>query len=103
MAALSNDKITTIWVEGNADRWGLFRVRNMTPTGSSSSADTWDASTYFAGAVEVGTFLIGTSTAVGTIVSSTATVVSFVVGSATNVSGFVMLRGQASTGYLVGT
>ena len=100
MAALSNDKITTIWVEGNADRWGLFRVRNMNPTGSSSSADTWDASVYFAGTIEVGTFLVGTSTAIGTIVSSTAAVVSFVIATTTAASGFFLLRGQASTGYL---
>ena len=75
----------------------------MTPTGSSSSADTWDASTYFAGTLEVGTWLTGQSTAIGVIVSSTATVVSFVLAGTTAASGFFLLRGQSSTGYLAGS
>ena len=102
MAALSDDKITVVWVEGNADRWGLFRVRNFNVATTSSAADTWDASRYFAVAIEVGSFITGATTRVGTIVSSTAAVVSFVDASAasTGVSGFLTLRGQASTGYL---
>lgn len=97
MAALSNDRVTAIWVEGNADRWGIFRVRNF------NTADTWDASTYFAGSVEVGTFLTGQSTAIGTITSSTAAVVTFTLAGSTAATAFLTLRGQASTGYLAGS
>ena len=104
MAALSNDKVTVIWVEGNADRSGFFRVRNFNAAATSSAADTWDASTYFAGSVEVGTFITGVSTAIGVIVSTTAAVLSFVLtGGTTGASGFLVVRGQASTGYLAGS
>ena len=101
MAAISNDRVTVLWVEGNADRTLLARVRNFNVATTSSAADTWDASTYFAVAIEVGSFITGASTRVGTIVSSTAAVVSFVDASAasTGVSGFLALRGQASTGF----
>ena len=101
MAAISQGNVTALWVEGNADRWGTFRVRSFNAAATSSAADTWDASTYFSGTVEVGTFLTGVSTAVGVIVSTTAAVVSFVITSGTtNASAFLTLRGQASTGYL---
>ena len=100
MTAISADRVTVLWVEGNADRWGMFRVRNFNAAATSSAADTLDLSTYFAGTVEVGTFLTGASTAVGTVVSSTAGVLSLVITSgSTAVSGFLTARGQASTGY----
>lgn len=100
MGAISSDKVTVLWVEGNADRWGLFRIRNFNAAATSSAADTWDASTYFAGTVEVSSFLTGASTAIGVVVSSTAAVLSLVITSgSTSVSGFLTARGQASTGY----
>lgn len=102
MAAISNDKVTVLWVEGNGDRWGDFRVRGLNAAATSSAADTWDASTYFQGSIEVGTFITGVSTAIGVIVSSTAAVVSFVLtGGTTGASAFFTLRGQASTGFTV--
>ena len=97
MAALSNDRVTVIWVEGNADRWGVFRVRNF------NTADTWDASAYFAGSPETFTFLTGASTAIGTVTTTTAAVLTLTLAGSTAVSGFLTVRGQASTGYLVGT
>ena len=104
MAAIGQDRVTVIWVEGNADRWGVFRVRNFSAAATSSAADTWDASTYFAGTVEAATFLTGASTAIGVVVSSTAAVLSLVLtGGSTAVSGFLVAKGQASTGYTAGT
>ena len=103
MAAISNEKVTAIWVEGNADRWGVFRIRNFGVAITSSAADTWDASNYFA-TVETGTFLVGLATGLGSVVTSTAAVVSlFSSAASTAVSGFLTLRGQASTGYLAGS
>lgn len=104
MAVISSDRVSVIWVEGNADRWGIFRVRNFNATASSSTADTWDASTYFAGTVEVASFVTGVSTAIGVVVSTTAAVLSFVLtGGTTGASAFLVARGQASTGYLSGS
>lgn len=103
MAAISNDKVTVVWVEGNADRWGIFRVRNFS-AGASSVADTWDASNYFAGSVEVAAFVTGVSTTVGTIVGTSSGSVIFVLAAGTtNASAFLVARGQASTGYLAGS
>lgn len=100
MAAISNDRVTVLWLEGNADRWASFRLRAVNATASSSTADTWDASTYFAGTVEVASFLTGVSTAVGTVVSTTSGVVSFVLtGGTTAATLFLTARGQASTGF----
>ena len=104
MAALSNDKVTLLWVEGNADRTALFRVRNANAAATSSAADTWDASTYFAGSVEVATFITGVSTAIGVVVSDTAAVLSLVLtGGTTGATLWLTARGQASTGYLAGS
>src|SRR3989442_15327970 len=97
MAVISNDRVTVIWVEGNADRWAVFRIRNF------GTADTWDASTYFAGTIEIATFLTGASTNVGTITSTSSGVLTFTLAATTAASGFVVARGQASTGYLAGT
>lgn len=97
MAAISNDRVTVIWVEGNSDRFAVFRIRNF------GTADTWDASSYFAGTVEVGTFVTGQSTSVGTTTSTTAAVVTLTLAGTTAASGFLTLRGQASTGYLAGS
>lgn len=97
MAALSNDRVTAVWVEGNADRWGVFRVRNV------NTGDTWDASTYFAGTVEAGSFVTGQHTTVGTVTSTTAAVVTLTAAGTTAATVFLTLRGQASTGYLAGS
>ena len=98
MAAIDNDRVTALWVEGNADRWGSFRLRTVNCAATSSAADTWDASRYFAGSVEVATFLTGVSTAVGTVVSSTSGVLSFVITAGTTAATiFLTARGQAST------
>jgi hypothetical protein len=103
VAAISNDKVSVLWIEGNADRWGVFRIRNFSVTVTSSAADTWDASNYFA-TVETGTFLVGVTTGLGSVVASTSAVVSlFSTAASTAVSAFVLLRGQASTGYLAGS
>lgn len=97
MAALSNDRVTVIWVEGNADRWGVFRVRNF------NTGDTFDAAAYFAGSPETFTFLTGASTTVGTVTTTTAAVLTLTLAGSTAVSGFLLVRGQASTGYLAGS
>ncbi len=97
MAAISNDRVTVLWVEGNADRWLVARIRNV------NTADTWDASTYFAGTVEAGTFITGQHTTVGTISSSSAAVVTLTAAGTTAATIFLTLRGQASTGYLAGS
>src|SRR4051812_5145091 len=103
MAAISNDKVTVLWVEGNADRWGIFRVRNISVAITSSAADTWDASNYFA-TVETGTFVTGVTTGLGSVVSTSSAVISlFSTTASTGVSAFLTLRGQASTGYLAGS
>lgn len=93
MAAISADRVTLLWVEGNALRWGVFRVRNF------GTGDTYDASTYFAGTVEVASFLTGASTAIGSVTSSTAAVLTLTLAGSTAVSGFLTVRGEASTGY----
>ena len=95
MAALSSDKVRVIWVEGNGPRWGLFRIGPM------NTADTWDSSVYFAGSVEVATFISGASTAIGTVTSSTAAVLTLTLGGSTQATVFLSARGQSSTGYLV--
>ena len=94
MAALSNDRVKLVWVEGNGPRWGVFRI------GPFNTADTWDASTYFAGSLETFTLLTGASTAVGTVTSTTAAVLTLTLAGSTQVTAFLTLRGQASTGYL---
>lgn len=95
MAALSNDRVRLCWVEGNGPRWAVFRI------GPLNTADTWDASTYFAGSVEVATFISGGSTAIGTITSSTAGVLTLTLAGSTAVTAFITARGQSSTGYLI--
>lgn len=97
MAAIGSDKVTIIWVEGNADRWLLARIRNF------GTADTWDVSTYFAGTVEVGTFITGQTIVVGTVASTTAAVLTLTAAGTTAATGFFTLRGQASTGYTAGS
>lgn len=95
MAALSQDKVKLIWIEGNGPRWGVFRI------GPFNTADTWDYSTYFSGIAETFTFLTGQSTAVGTVTSTAAGVATLTLVGATAAIGFFTFRGQASTGYLV--
>lgn len=97
MAALSNDRVTVIWVEGNAERFGLFRVRNF------NTADTWDASAYFAGTVEVATFITAQLATVGTVTSSTAAVLTLTLAGSTAATAWLAAKGQASTGYTAGT
>ena len=94
MAALSADRVKLLWIEGNGSRYGVFRI------GPFGTADTLDLSTYFAGTIEVGTFITGTSTSIGTVSSTTATVATFTLAGTTAAIGFFTFRGQASTGYL---
>ena len=94
MAAISADRLTVLWVEGNADRWFVGRIRNF------NTGDTIDLSTYFAGSPETFTFLTGASTAVGTVTTTTAAVLTLTLAGSTAVSGFLLVRGGASTGYL---
>lgn len=95
MAVLSSDKVKLIWLEGNAPRYGVFRIGPM------NTADTWDSATYFAGTIEVATFITGSSTTIGTVASSSLGVLTFTLAGSTGVSAFLTVRGTGSTSYLV--